>query len=168
MILLSKCWFRQHTWQTESPCRQETWQQQCSVTNYLQYGHRRLFNEFGDRNVWRYGEFNVILPVSIIITLCLPAHWLQKKRCYCYCYCVNTYPRAGVWTRRVWFYMILLQWKHRRVPLCHRFYREKKQSSWCERRAACNNLPTGRNTQKQLWWKVGFEMAFKCIIASES
>jgi len=21
MILLSKCWFRQHTWQTESPCR---------------------------------------------------------------------------------------------------------------------------------------------------
>ena len=24
MILLSKCWFRQHTWQTESPCRQET------------------------------------------------------------------------------------------------------------------------------------------------
>jgi len=36
MILLSKCWFRQHTWQTESPCRQETWQQQCSVTNYEQ------------------------------------------------------------------------------------------------------------------------------------
>jgi len=79
MILLSKCWFRQHTWQNESPCRQETWQQQCSVTNYLQYGHRRLFNEFGDRNVWRHGEFNVILSVSIIITLCLPAHWLQKN-----------------------------------------------------------------------------------------
>jgi len=33
MILLSKCRFRQHTWQTESPCRQETWKQQCSVTN---------------------------------------------------------------------------------------------------------------------------------------
>jgi len=33
MISLSKCWFRQHTWQT------------------------MLFNELGDRNVWRHGEF---------------------------------------------------------------------------------------------------------------
>jgi len=42
MILLSKCWFRQHNWQTESPRRQETWQQQCSVTNYLQYGQNEV------------------------------------------------------------------------------------------------------------------------------
>ena len=45
MILLSKCWFRQHTWQTESPCRQESWQQQCSVTNYLHHGE---FKDFKD------------------------------------------------------------------------------------------------------------------------
>jgi len=38
MTLLSKCWFWQHTWQTESPCRHESWQQQCSVTNYLRHG----------------------------------------------------------------------------------------------------------------------------------
>ena len=35
---------RLHMWQTESPRRQETWRQQCSVTNYLQYVHRRLFS----------------------------------------------------------------------------------------------------------------------------